>query len=90
MTEQDIAQVVSKWTGVPVSKMSSDEMRRLAKMEEALHERIIGQSQPVSAVSKAIRRARAGFRSPKRPVASLLFCGPSGVGKTEVCKALAE
>ncbi|CAE8671003.1 unnamed protein product, partial [Polarella glacialis] len=89
VTEADVAQVVSKWTGVPVEKVSSDEGSRLVQLEETLHGRVIGQAEAVTAVSKAVRRARAGLKNPNRPIASFIFCGPTGVGKTELCKALA-
>ncbi|PEQ13950.1 ATP-dependent chaperone ClpB [Novosphingobium sp. PC22D] len=89
VTEDDIAGVVSRWTGVPVDKMLEGEREKLLKMEEILGERVIGQSQAVSAVSKAVRRARAGLQDPNRPLGSFLFLGPTGVGKTELTKALA-
>eukprot|EP00439_Symbiodinium_sp_Y106_P036606 s357_g4.t1 len=89
VTEADVAAVVSKWTGVPVEKVSSDEGARLVKLEEVLHARVIGQNEAVTAVAKAVRRARAGLKNPNRPIASFIFCGPTGVGKTELCKALA-
>lgn len=88
VTEADVAAVVSKWTGVPVEKVSSDEGARLVKLESTLHGRVIGQEEAVTAVSKAVRRARAGLKNPNRPIASFIFCGPTGVGKTELCKAL--
>ncbi len=87
---QDIAQVVSLWTGIPVSRLSVEESQRLLHMEEELHRRLIGQEKAVKTVSDAIRRSRTGLRDPNRPVGSFLFCGPSGVGKTELCKALAQ
>ncbi|MHB1947601.1 MAG: ATP-dependent chaperone ClpB [Gammaproteobacteria bacterium] len=90
VTEEEIAEVVSKWTHIPVSKMLESEKEKLLQMDEALHKRIIGQSQAVTAVSNAIRRSRAGLSDPKRPIGSFLFLGPTGVGKTELCKALAE
>lgn len=90
VTDEEIAEVVSKWTHIPVSKMLESEKDKLLKMEEALHKRIIGQSQAVTAVCNAIRRSRAGLSDPNRPIGSFLFLGPTGVGKTELCKALAE
>ena len=86
----DIAAVVSSWTGVPVTSLTEDESERLLKMEETLHRRVVGQEEAVSAVSRAIRRGRVGLKDPKRPIGSFLLCGPTGVGKTELCKALAE
>ena len=90
VTEEDIAKVVSAWTGVPVVKLTKDESDRLLNMEAVLHDRIIGQKEAVSAISKAIRRARAGLKDPKRPIGSFIFLGPTGVGKTELARALAE
>src|SRR5690606_10307135 len=90
VTEEDIASVVSRWTGVPVDKMMEGEREKLLKMEEFLGRRVIGQQQAVQAVSKAVRRARAGLQDPNRPLGSFLFLGPTGVGKTELTKALAE
>lgn len=90
VTEEEIAEVVSKWTHIPVSKMLESEKEKLLHMEDAIRHRIIGQSQAVSAVCNAIRRSRAGLSDPKRPIGSFLFLGPTGVGKTELCKALAE
>jgi ATP-dependent Clp protease ATP-binding subunit ClpC len=90
VTEDDVAKVVSVWTGVPVEKVSSDESARLVALEETLHNRVIGQEEAVTAISKAVRRARAGLQNPNRPIASFIFCGPTGVGKTELCKALAS
>jgi ATP-dependent Clp protease ATP-binding subunit ClpB len=90
VTEEEIAEVVSKWTGIPVSKMLEGEREKLLRLEEALHRRVIGQDEAVKAVSDAIRRSRAGLSDPKRPNGSFLFLGPTGVGKTELCRALAE
>ena len=90
VTPEDIATVVSGWTGVPVTSISEDESQRLLHMEEILHQRVIGQDEAVTAVAKAIRRGRVGLKDPKRPIGSFLFLGPTGVGKTELCKALAE
>ena len=90
VTEEEIADVVSKWTGIPVSKMLEGEKERLLHMEEAIHSRLIGQDEAVNAVSNAIRRSRAGLSDPNRPIGSFLFLGPTGVGKTELCKALAS
>ena len=90
VTEEDIAQIVSSWTGVPVNKLTRSESDKLLNMEETLHGRIIGQDEAVAAVSKAIRRARVGLKNPNRPIASFIFAGPTGVGKTELTKALAS
>ncbi len=90
VTEEEIAEVVSRWTGIPVSKMLEGEREKLLKMEDALRQRVVGQDEAVRAVSDAIRRARAGLSDPNRPNGSFLFLGPTGVGKTELCKALAE
>jgi len=90
VTEQDIAHVVSSWTNIPVEKMTEDESERLLKLEEILHQRVIGQDEAVRAISAAIRRARAGLKDPSRPIGSYIFLGPTGVGKTELSKALAE
>jgi ATP-dependent Clp protease ATP-binding subunit ClpB len=88
--EQDIAEVVSKWTGVPVSKLLEGEVEKLIKMEERLHQRVVGQEEAVRAVANAVRRARAGLQDPNRPLGSFLFLGPTGVGKTELARTLAE
>ncbi|EKT4524614.1 ATP-dependent chaperone ClpB [Pseudomonas putida] len=90
VTEEEIAEVVSKWTGIPVAKMLEGEREKLLKMEELLHQRVIGQNEAVTAVANAVRRSRAGLADPNRPSGSFLFLGPTGVGKTELCKALAE
>lgn len=90
VTDEEIAEVVSKWTHIPVSKMLESEKEKLIHMDDALHKRIVGQSQAVTAVCNAIRRSRAGLADPNRPIGSFLFLGPTGVGKTELCKALAE
>ena len=90
VTDEEIAEVVSKWTGIPVSKMLEGERDKLLKMENLLHTRVIGQNEAVTAVSNAVRRSRAGLSDPDRPSGSFLFLGPTGVGKTELCKALAE
>ena len=90
VTEEDIAQVVSQWTGIPVSRMTEQEAQRLIRLEETLHRRLVGQEEAVSAVARAIRRARAGLKDPKRPIGSFIFLGPTGVGKTELCRALGE
>ncbi|MCK2185413.1 ATP-dependent chaperone ClpB [Halomonas getboli] len=89
VTEEEIAEVVSRWTGIPVSKMLEGERDKLLRMEEALHERVIGQDEAVTAVANAVRRSRAGLADPNRPNGSFLFLGPTGVGKTELCKSLA-
>ena len=90
VTEEEIAEVVSKWTGIPVSKMLEGEREKLLRMEDSLHERVVGQSEAVVAVSDAVRRSRAGLSDPNRPNGSFLFLGPTGVGKTELCKSLAN
>jgi ATP-dependent Clp protease ATP-binding subunit ClpB len=90
VTEEDVAEVVAKWTGIPVSRLMEGEVRKLLQMEERLHERVIGQDEAISAVSNALRRSRAGLSDPSRPIGSFLFLGPTGVGKTELAKALAE
>lgn len=90
VTVEDIAAVVSSWTGIPVSKLAETETERLLKLEEILHSRVVGQDEAVKAVAKAVRRARAGLKDPKRPIGSFIFLGPTGVGKTELARALAE
>ena len=90
VTAQTIAKIVSDWTGVPVVQLTKEESERLLNMEQVLHERVVGQDEAVSAVSRAIRRGRVGLKDPKRPVGSFIFLGPTGVGKTELCKALAQ
>jgi len=90
VTEEDVAQVVSKWTGIPVSRLMEGEVEKLIHMEQRLHERIVGQDEAVEAVSNALRRSRAGLADPHRPIGSFLFLGPTGVGKTELARALAE
>ncbi len=90
VTEEEIAEIIASWTGIPVKTITEDEGERLLKLEEILHSRVIGQSEAVSAVSKAIRRGRVGLKDPKRPIGSFIFSGPTGVGKTELSKALAE
>lgn len=90
VTAEDIAGVVSLWTGIPVANLSADETKRLCNMESILHRRVIGQNEAVTAVSRAIRRGRVGLSDPNRPIGSFLFLGPTGVGKTELCRALAE
>ncbi len=90
VTDEEIAEVVSKWTGIPVSRMLEGERQKLLRMEDALHQRVIGQDEAIRAVSDAIRRSRAGLADPNRPNGSFLFLGPTGVGKTELCKSLAE
>ena len=88
--EEEIAQVVAMWTGIPVTRIAQEESERLLKMEEPLHGRVIGQEEAIGIVSRAVRRARAGLKDPKRPIGSFIFLGPTGVGKTELAKALAE
>ncbi len=90
VTEEKIAEIVSLWTGVPVAQLTEEESARLLKLEDVLHNRLVGQAEAVTAVSKAIRRGRVGLKDPKRPIGSFIFLGPTGVGKTELCKALAE
>ncbi len=88
--EEDIAEIVSRWTGIPVSRLMEGEIQKLLKMEERLHDRVVGQDEAISAVANAIRRARAGLQDPNRPLGSFIFLGPTGVGKTELARALAE
>ena len=88
--EDEVAEIVAAWTGIPVSRITEDESQRLVNLESVLHERVVGQDEAVKSVSRAIRRARAGLKDPKRPIGSFIFLGPTGVGKTELCKALAE
>ena len=90
INEENIAQIISKWTGIPVQKLTEDENDKLKHLEEKLHERVIGQNEAISAVAKAIRRGRVGLKDPKRPIGSFLFLGPTGVGKTELSKAISE
>ena len=90
VTEEDVANVVAGWTGVPVTRLTEDENERLLNLEKTLHERVVGQDEAVGAVARAIRRGRVGIKDPKRPIGSFLFLGPTGVGKTELCKTLAE
>ena len=90
VTEEDIAEIISKWTGIPVSKLVASEMEKLLQLEDELHQRVIGQEEAVTAVADAIQRSRAGLADPNRPIASFIFLGPTGVGKTELAKALAS
>jgi ATP-dependent Clp protease ATP-binding subunit ClpB len=90
VTEADVAEVVGKWTGIPVTRLLEGEVQKLIQMEDRLHERVIGQDEAIEAVSNALRRSRAGLSDPNRPIGSFLFLGPTGVGKTELAKALAE
>jgi ATP-dependent Clp protease ATP-binding subunit ClpC len=90
VTEEHIAEVVSMWTGIPVTRLAADETSRLLQMEEAIHKRIVGQDEAITAISKAVRRARAGLKDPRRPIGSFIFLGPTGVGKTELVRALSE
>ena len=87
---EDVAEVVSAWTNIPVSKLLEGEIEKLLHMEERLHQRVVGQDEAVAVVSNAVRRSRAGLQDPKRPIGSFLFLGPTGVGKTELARALAE
>ena len=88
--EEDIAQIVAAWTGVPVSRLVEEETSRLLRMEEELHKRLVGQDEAIVTVSQAVRRARAGLKDPRRPIGSFIFLGPTGIGKTELARALAE
>src|SRR5258708_21117745 len=88
--EEDVAEVVAKWTGIPVSKMLEGEMQKLVTMEERLSQRVIGQEEALTAVANAVRRARSGLQGPNRPIGSFIFLGPTGEGKTETARALAE
>ena len=90
VTEEEIAQVVAMWTGIPVTRIAQEESQRLLEMEDHLHKRVIGQQEAIASISRAVRRARAGLKDPKRPIGSFIFLGPTGVGKTELAKALAE
>jgi ATP-dependent Clp protease ATP-binding subunit ClpC len=90
VTADDVAEVISMWTGIPLTRIAGEETERLLQMEEALHQRIVGQDEAVTTIAKAVRRARAGLKDPKRPIGSFIFLGPTGVGKTELAKALAE
>jgi ATP-dependent Clp protease ATP-binding subunit ClpB len=88
--EEDIAEVVSRWTGVPVTKLLEGEMQKLLHLEDELHQRVIGQDEAVTAVAEAVIRARSGLKDPNRPIGSFIFLGPTGVGKTELARALAQ
>ena len=90
VTAEDVAYIVSSWTGIPVKELTEEESARLLNLEKILHQRVIGQDEAVESVAKAIRRARAGLKDPNRPVGSFIFLGPTGVGKTELARALAE
>ncbi|SHG92362.1 ATP-dependent Clp protease ATP-binding subunit ClpC [Thermosyntropha lipolytica DSM 11003] len=90
LTAEDVAKIVADWTGIPVNKLAEEESERLVKLEEVLHKRVVGQDEAVKAVARAVRRARAGLKNPKRPIGSFIFLGPTGVGKTELARALAE
>ena len=90
VTEEDVAKVVAEWTGIPVARLAESESKRLARLESQLHKRVIGQDEAVKAVSDAVKRGRVGLKDPKRPIGSFLFLGPTGVGKTELSKAVAE
>ena len=88
--EDEVAEIVGAWTGIPVTRLTENESQRLIHLEEILHQRVVGQEEAVKSVARAIRRARAGLKDPNRPIGSFVFLGPTGVGKTELCKALAE
>ena len=90
VTERDIASIIASWTGIPVAKLEEDESKRLLNLETVLHQRVVGQDEAVKALAKAVKRGRVGLKDPKRPIGSFIFSGPTGVGKTELCKALAE
>ncbi len=90
VTEEDVANIISSWTGIPASRLQETESQRLLKLEDELHKRVIGQNEAVTAIAKAVKRGRTGLKDPKRPIGSFIFSGPTGVGKTELCKALAE
>src|SRR5690606_23061656 len=90
VTAEDIAEIVASWTGIPVTKLAQEETERLLRLEEELHKRVVGQDEAIAAVARAIRRARAGLKDPKRPIGSFIFLGPTGVGKSELARALAE
>ena len=90
MTAEDIAEIVAMWTGVPVTSIAEEESLRLLRMEDMLHERIVGQEEAIRTLARSVRRARAGLKDPRRPIGSFIFLGPTGVGKTELSKALAE
>src|SRR5690606_37224521 len=90
ITEEDISFIVSRWTGIPVTRLKEAETERLIRMEEELHKRVVGQDEAIRAISRAIRRSRARLKDPRRPIGSFIFSGPTGVGKTELARALAE
>ena len=90
ITSDHVAEVLAAWTGVPVTKLTETESERLLKLEEILHERVIGQDEAVTSLAKAVRRARSGFKAENRPIGSFIFLGPTGVGKTELAKSLSE
>ena len=90
LSEEDIGEVIAGWTGIPLTKINETESDRLLNLEDTLHKRVIGQKEAVTSISKAVRRARAGLKDPQRPIGSFIFLGPTGVGKTELARALAE